>query len=64
MGGRPLAIFSQNGIKVVAGCPELEIEKLLNLFMEQTLEIGENSCGGEHHHCHGHGDGHQCHGHH
>ena len=65
MGGRPLMMFAQNDVQVVAGCPELEIEKLVKLFLEQSLETGENTCGGEHHHCHGHnhGEGHHCHGH-
>lgn len=62
MGGRPMMIFAQNGVEVVSGCPELEIEKLVKLYLEQKLEIGENSCakGGEHHHCHGHSEGHHC----
>ena len=36
------------------------IEIVLKAFLEQNLITGENSCGGEHHHCHGHGEGH-CH---
>lgn len=52
MGGRPMAIFAQNGVKVIAGCPELEIETVVNQFLNDSLALGENSCGGEHHHCH------------
>jgi len=63
MGGRPLEIFARNGITVVAGCPELEIKELVKEYLAQTLATGGNPCGGEHHHCHGHGEGHQC-GHH
>ena len=63
MGGRPLGIFEQNGIEVVTGCPEMDIEELVKLYLEHTLETGVNSCGGEHSHCHGHADGHKC-GHH
>ena len=63
MGGRPMAIFAQNGVKVIAGCPELEIETVVNQFLNDSLALGENSCGGEHHHCHGHnhGEHHHCH---
>ena len=63
MGGRPMAIFAQNGVKVITGCPELEIETVVNQFLNDNLATGENSCGGEHHHCHGHnhGEHHHCH---
>ena len=62
MGGRPMAIFAQNGVKIVAGCQELEIETVVNQYMNNTLSVGENACGGEHHHCHGHNHGeHHCH---
>jgi len=54
MGGKPLQIFAQNGVKVVVGCPELEVEEVINQYFNDTLSTGENSCGGEHHHCHGH----------
>ncbi len=65
MGGRPMAIFAQNGVKVVAGCPELEVKEIVEQYMNGTLATGENSCGGEHHHCHGHnhGEHHHCHHH-
>lgn len=66
IGGRPLMMFAQNGIEVVAGCPELPIKEILEKYLSNTLETGENACGGEghdHHHCHGHhhGEGHHCH---
>lgn len=62
MGGRPMAILAQNGVKIIAGCPELEIETVVNQYMNNTLSVGENACGGEHHHCHGHNHGeHHCH---
>lgn len=65
IGGRPLMMFAQNGIEVVAGCPELPIKEILEKYLSNTLETGENACGGEghdHHHCHGHhhGEGHHC----
>lgn len=49
-----MAIFVQNGVKIVTGCPELEIEEIVNQYLNNTLSTGENSCIGEHHHCHGH----------
>ena len=61
MGGRPMAIFAQNGVKIVAGCPELDIEEVVTKFLNNTLVTGENACGGEHHHCHGHHGEHHCH---
>ena len=64
MGGRPLMIFAQNGVEVVAGCPELPIKEILNNYMSQTLVTGENACGGEghdHQHCHHHGHHHEHH---
>lgn len=66
MGGRPLMTFTQNGIEVIAGCPELPIKDILEKYLSNTLETGENACAGEghdHHHCHGHhhGEGHHCH---
>jgi len=61
MGARPLMMFAQNGVEVVAGCPELPVREVIEAYLSETLETGENSCGGEHHHCHGHGDGHHCH---
>ena len=60
MGARPIAIFNQNGVKVVAGCPEIDIKEVVSAFLNSTLVTGENSCGGEHSHCHGH---HHCHNH-
>lgn len=60
MGGRPLMVFAQNGVEVVAGCPELPIQEVIEKFLSNTLETGENACAGEghdHHHCHGHHHG-------
>lgn len=64
MGGRPLDIFTRNGVKVVPGCPELPVKELVAGYLEGTLATGENACGGEHNHCGGHGHGHHhCHNH-
>ncbi len=59
MGGRPLSIFAENGIKVISGCPEADIKELVTMFLNSNLVAGENTCG-EGGHCHGHHDGH-CH---
>lgn len=61
MGMRPLMMFAQNGVEVIAGCPELPVREIIESYLSNTLQPGENSCGGEHHHCHGHGEGHHCH---
>ena len=64
MGGRPLNIFSQNGVTVVSGCPELPIRELVTQYLDSSLVTGENSCGGEHSHCGGHHhEHHHCHHH-
>ncbi len=53
IGGRPLGIFAQNGVTVISGCPEMELEEILHAYLEDRLVNGENSCGGEHSHCQG-----------
>lgn len=61
MGGRPLMMFAQNGVEVVAGCPELPIREVLEKYISNSLETAENACGGEghdHSHCHHHGNCH------
>lgn len=60
MGGRPMMIFSQSGVQVVTGCPELGIEEIVKLYLNNELVTGENSCGHDpNHSCHGgHGEGH------
>lgn len=58
MGGRPKSLFEQNGVIVLLGCPELEIETLLQQYMDNALVCGTNSCGHDPNHvCHG-GHGH------
>lgn len=65
MGGRPKSLFDQNGVLVVPGCPELEIEELVKQYMDKSLVGGKNSCGHDPNHtCHGgHGHQHHCGGH-
>lgn len=61
IGGRPAAALVENGIEVIAGCPSLDIEELVTSYIQNNLELGENSCGhDDNHHCHGHGEGHHC----
>ena len=36
MGGRPLMVFAQNGVEVVAGCPELPIEEVLEKYIKKV----------------------------
>lgn len=63
MGGRPMNVFLENGVEVVAGCPEIEIESVVKQYLENSLVSGENTCGGGHHHCGGH-EHHNCGQHH
>lgn len=64
MGGRPLNIFANSGVKVVAGCPELPPKEVIEKFLNDELTLSENTCQGEHHHCHHGKEGHHhCHGH-
>ena len=56
-------VLRENGVEVVAGCPELPIREVLEKYMANSLDTGENACGGEGHdhaHCHHHGEGHHC----
>ena len=59
IGERPMAIFAQNGVEIIAGCPELEIETIVNQYLHNNLKTVENICTGKHHHCHGHQHKHQ-----
>lgn len=63
MGARPLSAFNQNGVKVIAGCPEMEIETVVKMYLDNNLTLKENTCKGEHHHCGHHEEGHTCHNH-
>lgn len=64
MGGRPMDIFTRNGVQVVTGCPELPVKELVAEYLDGVLATGENACGGEHSHCGGHGhEHHHCHNH-
>jgi len=44
MGQRAISLFSEKGIKVITGAPELEPEKLINSYLDNTLMTGANVC--------------------
>lgn len=44
MGGRALNLFSQNGIRVITGAPNLHPEMLVGQYLNQTMQIGPNVC--------------------
>lgn len=52
MGGHAQALFAQQGIKVLAGCPSEDPEKIVNDYLNGTLVQGENGC--DHSHCANH----------
>lgn len=52
MGGHAQALFAEQGIKVLAGCPSVDPEKVVNDFLNGALVQGENGC--DHSHCGGH----------
>ncbi len=59
-----MMMFTQNGVEVVSGCPELPIKEIIERYMANSLEAGKNTCAGEGHdhaHCHHHGEGYHCH---
>ena len=62
-----MMLLEENGVKVITGCPELDIKEIAQLFLNKTLELGENSCGSDPNHtCHSHHEEghHNCGGHH
>ncbi len=44
MGGHAQQIFTANGIKVIAGCPSEDPEKVVTDYLNGTLVIGVNGC--------------------
>ena len=44
MGSRAIGILEQRGIKVNIGTPSDEPEKVIKLYLDGTLELGENIC--------------------
>lgn len=44
MGARALNLFSQNGIQVITGAPNLPPEDLVKQYLNKTLKTGPNVC--------------------
>jgi predicted Fe-Mo cluster-binding NifX family protein len=44
MGQQALRLFEQNGIQVVTGAPEMEPEKLVRHYLDNTLDRSGNVC--------------------
>ena len=44
MGQRAISLFSEKGIKVITGAPELEPEALVTNYLDNTLMTGANVC--------------------
>jgi predicted Fe-Mo cluster-binding NifX family protein len=44
MGQRAVSLFSEKGIKVIIGAPELEPEALVASYLDNTLMTGDNIC--------------------
>jgi predicted Fe-Mo cluster-binding NifX family protein len=56
MGGRAIALFQQNGVKVVCGAPPQKPEELVEAFLNNELETGGNLCDDPGFKRHGQGD--------
>ena len=52
MGGHAQALFAQQGVKVLAGCPSATPEQIVNDYLNGTLVQGENGC--DHSNCDDH----------
>jgi ATP-binding protein involved in chromosome partitioning len=44
MGQRALSLFTEQGIKVLTGAPQLSVEELISHYVSQTLVTGANVC--------------------
>lgn len=44
MGARAQDLFNQNDIKVITGAPMDSPESLVNLYLSESLETGDNIC--------------------
>ena len=54
MGQRAVMMFNQAGIEVITGAPAEDPAKLVNNYLSNTLEAGDNACDSDHgdHECH------------
>jgi predicted Fe-Mo cluster-binding NifX family protein len=44
MGQKAKSLFEQNGIKVTVGAKSLEPEELIQQYLNDSLDLGENGC--------------------
>ena len=44
MGARAQELFNEQNIKVVAGCPSMAPDKIINAYLSDTLVLGVNTC--------------------
>ena len=44
MGQRAVSLFTEQGIKVLTGAPQLSVEELISHYVNQTLVTGANVC--------------------
>ncbi|MBS3732536.1 MAG: NifB/NifX family molybdenum-iron cluster-binding protein [Desulfobacterales bacterium] len=56
IGRRAIDLLDQAGVRVVAGVPVTDPESLVNQYIQENLETGDNLCAGGHgsHECGGH----------
>jgi len=54
MGAREIELFDAAGVQVVSGCPAIDFKALVQLWLDGSLETGENACN------HDETDGHHC----
>lgn len=46
MGHKAIELFSQAGIRVITGAPVQDPESLVNQYLQNSLETGDNACSG------------------
>ena len=44
IGGRAIHLFNQLGIEVIPGAPLVEPEQLVQNYLDQVLQVGQNLC--------------------
>jgi len=44
MGGRAKELFEQQGVQVVSGAPAAAPEEIVKAWLDNTLQVGANSC--------------------
>jgi len=54
MGPRAIQLFEAGGVKVLLGAPSIEVRKVLEAYLDGSLELGGSACdhdGPSHHQC-------------